>query len=735
MASLVPLRDCQAWKDQGLPLSTTSNEACKLFDASLTQYVTWSNEKSLGGLEGCFSKMKAADPTFVMGHVIANGLALIGTGTSVALDPGLRLSMETMVELSRNQPLTEREKLHVAAVEMFAKGCLPKACILWEQILQDYPTDMLALKFSHDTYFYLGYQVQMRDSVARVFPHWAPGIPLSSYVKGIYSFGLMETNIYDQAEQLAREALSADPTDAWSVHTMAHIYEMRAEVKDGLAFMRSSESNWKDRDMLACHNYWHWALYLIEKGEHEAALTIYDQHVSLHGGPSSGGLPAHLGISLPAPGGFPATLGRCTRGLPTAPQSSPTLLPPISDPGQIPFRRCSYGGLPQLFLTQKEALGQCWLQMLLGRGKKGWQRAGVGGEKGGSRGGHVISGESLCSGLSVPLQEWVGRHLVCGSHGTSVWVCLLPLGLAVFPLSPPSSVSVKWAEAARAGGSPPSHPPPPGCRTRTRPARTSCLGADGHRLGGGLLPAASVQSAPAPVQMEPQPQASPGRAGAPVTAPRCPGPDIEGGGPHYGPHGRAETFTLQIAPRLLATGSMLDMVDSCSMLYRLQLEGVHVGDRWQAVLPVTKPHSRDHILLFNDAHFLMSFLGAKDHGTVQELLSTLQELGQSPGENHQHWLSREVGLPLCQALVEVENGNHDRAVDLLLPIRYRIVELGGSNAQRDVFNQLLVHAAVRCRRKCHRNLARSVCKMWIALLSLAVEPKQPSCSGCSMRGI
>uniref|UniRef100_A0A7N4NJX2 Tetratricopeptide repeat protein 38 n=1 Tax=Sarcophilus harrisii TaxID=9305 RepID=A0A7N4NJX2_SARHA len=205
MTSLAQLRDCQAWKDQGLPLSTTSNEACKLFDASLTQYVTWSNEKSLGGLEGCFSKMKAADPTFVMGHVIANGLALIGTGTSVALDPGLRLSMETMVELSRKQLLTEREKLHVMAVEMFAKGCLPKACTIWEQILQDYPTDMLALKFSHDTYFYLGYQLQMRDSVARVFPHWAPSIPLSSYVKGIYSFGLMETNLYDQAEQLARE--------------------------------------------------------------------------------------------------------------------------------------------------------------------------------------------------------------------------------------------------------------------------------------------------------------------------------------------------------------------------------------------------------------------------------------------------------------------------------------------------------------------------------------------------
>lgn len=41
---------------------------------------------------------------------------------------------------------------------------------------------MLALKFSHDAYFYLGYQEQMRDSVARVYPFWTPDIPLNRYM-------------------------------------------------------------------------------------------------------------------------------------------------------------------------------------------------------------------------------------------------------------------------------------------------------------------------------------------------------------------------------------------------------------------------------------------------------------------------------------------------------------------------------------------------------------------------
>lgn len=55
--------------------------------------------------------------------------------------------------------------------------------------------------------------------------------------------------------------------------------------------------------------------------------------------------------------------------------------------------------------------------------------------------------------------------------------------------------------------------------------------------------------------------------------------------------------------------------------------------------------------------------------------------GRSPEENCQHLLAHDVGLPLCQALVEAENGNPDRVVELLLPIRYRVVQIGGSNAQ------------------------------------------------------
>lgn len=40
-----------------------------------------------------------------------------------------------------------------------------------------------------------------------------------------------------------------------------------------------------------------------------------------------------------------------------------------------------------------------------------------------------------------------------------------------------------------------------------------------------------------------------------------------------------------------------------------------------------------------------------------------------------------MGVPVCQAMMEHDRGNHDRAFELLYPIRYKMVEMGGSDAQ------------------------------------------------------
>lgn len=67
-----------------------------------------------------------------------------------------------------------------------------------------HPTDILAIKMVTDTYFFLGKQRKLRDSVARVLPLWSSrDLPLKSYLHGMYAFGLVETNFYAKAESEA----------------------------------------------------------------------------------------------------------------------------------------------------------------------------------------------------------------------------------------------------------------------------------------------------------------------------------------------------------------------------------------------------------------------------------------------------------------------------------------------------------------------------------------------------
>lgn len=412
-----------------------------MFDATLTQYVVWKELDSVGGIAGSVEKMLKADPNFVMGHVIQNGLDLIGTGRSTRLDKNFQKSIEDMMKLADTQSgLATTEKKHAQALQLFADGHMTKACDVWEDILLEHPRDTLALKFAHDSYFYLGYSTQVRDSIARVLPQYKASNPYYGYLLGMYSFGLEETNLYDQAEKTARKGLEINPTDAWSTHTMCHVMEMMGRQDEGIKFLDKTVTDWEPCGMLACHNFWHWALYYIEKGEYQGAIDILDN---------------------------------------------------------------------------------------------------------------------------------------------------------------------------------------------------------------------------------------------------------------------------QVKKRATSSGAMLDLVDVCSLLFRLQMEGIDVGDRWADVCELCRPHLDDHILVFNDVHMLLACLGAGKTDAVQQLMNSIEGFVRH-GQGNNHDIMAEVGNVICKAFIAYNEGDFATAVALLHPMRYRIISIGGSHAQRDLFNLFLIQAAIKSPSVEHHRLARNL---------------------------
>jgi len=248
----------------GVPVRSGSAEAVALLDEAIEDLAALAGDP-VADAEAAV----AADDSLVLGHIYRAYLALYGTTSEgVATAAGMVKKLDEAV-------LGEREAHHLRAVRSWADGDWEAAARALERALLCHPRDLLALKVVQDLYFFLGNRLELRDSAARVLPAWPRGLPGWGYVQGIYAFGLEENADYRQAESRARAALDHNPGDVWSVHALAHVFEMEGSQRDGIEFLTASADHWSG-SFFAIHNWWHRTLYHLELGEIDEALRLYD---------------------------------------------------------------------------------------------------------------------------------------------------------------------------------------------------------------------------------------------------------------------------------------------------------------------------------------------------------------------------------------------------------------------------------------------------------------------------
>ena len=71
-------------------------------------------------------------------------------------------------------------------------------------------------------------------------------------------------------------------------------------------------------------------------------------------------------------------------------------------------------------------------------------------------------------------------------------------------------------------------------------------------------------------------------------------------------------------------------------------------------------------------------------------------------------INKEIGGDLLNAMFHFSQNEFEKVVDLLYPIRYSVYKIGGSNAQRDLINLILVNAALQCSSDIHKKLGFSL---------------------------
>ena len=148
--------------------------------------------------------------------------------------------------------------------------------------------------------------------------------------------------------------------------------------------------------------------------------------------------------------------------------------------------------------------------------------------------------------------------------------------------------------------------------------------------------------------------------------------------------------------RAESTDEYLDISNAVALLWRLEQLGVAVGTRWAELAERSAGRLDDHVLVFADLHYAVAVAAGAGAG-VESWLASSRRYAESGGES-QSSVMADPGLGLAAAAFAHRRGEWARVVDLLLPLRPALRAIGGSRAQRDLFEQMLIDAALKAER-------------------------------------
>jgi tetratricopeptide (TPR) repeat protein len=156
-----------------------------------------------------------------------------------------------------------------------------------------------------------------------------------------------------------------------------------------------------------------------------------------------------------------------------------------------------------------------------------------------------------------------------------------------------------------------------------------------------------------------------------------------------------ELYDREVRPE--STRDFRDITNAAALLWRFDLEGIDVGDRWVELAEHSAERVGEHVLVFADVHYMLALASVEDRAKAHELLNTADAYAKRQDESQTRVMDA-AGRQICAAVLAHREGAYDRAVDVLFPVRGEIRRIGGSHAQRDVFDQTLIHSAIRADR-------------------------------------
>lgn len=258
------------WTDrQGNTLSGGNGAAADAFDHALEAFNLYRGDP-----------LALADDAIVLAPSMVMAPILKAYVLALSSEPAAAAEARAIVAEAKTLPSDERSRSHLHVLDLLLTNAWGAAALALDRHGMRYPHDLLALQAGHMVDFFRTDSRNLRDRIARALPMWSRDRPGYSIVLGMYAFGLEETGDYARAEEAGHEALALQPLDCWAHHAVAHVMEMQGRVDDGIRWMREREATWAgDENLFKVHNWWHLALFHLDRRQGDAALAIYDEQV------------------------------------------------------------------------------------------------------------------------------------------------------------------------------------------------------------------------------------------------------------------------------------------------------------------------------------------------------------------------------------------------------------------------------------------------------------------------
>ncbi len=256
-----------------LSTSTVSSAAEAAFEAAVHGLAAHSPNTGVA-LQSTLS----ADPDHVAALAL-KGFANLILARSELQSPAADALSAARRAMANRDGGTRDEQVLVHALDAAVNGSFKMAALRLDDGFRERPATFLPFKISHALRFMLGDAKGMLAASHRVMEVWNETLPAAGFLLGCHAFALEEHGFYDAAEAAGERAVQLQPDDAWGLHAVSHVHEMRGETASGIAWLEGSRSSWSRCNNFAFHMAWHLALLHLERGDHAHVLKIYDEEV------------------------------------------------------------------------------------------------------------------------------------------------------------------------------------------------------------------------------------------------------------------------------------------------------------------------------------------------------------------------------------------------------------------------------------------------------------------------